>query len=298
MLAAIPFPEIDPEIFRIGPFALRWYAVAYIAGLVLGWRYVALMMRRERLWPGGRPPMAPARTDDLLFWMTIGVVIGGRLGYVLFYQPQMLWTFSPQSGLPQFLEIWEGGMSFHGGFLGVVVGLILFARSIQAPLLSLGDAVACAAPIGLLFGRIANFINGELWGRVTDQPWGMVFPQVEAAARQYPWLVETIGQPRHPSQLYEAALEGALLFALLALLAWRSDALKRPGLCVGAFLVGYGLARGFVEFFRQWDPYLEFDAVIFGVGVTRGQTLCIPMVIAGAAIACLAWRRGRRTVTA
>ncbi len=289
MALAIPFPEIDPVIFDIGPLPIRWYAVAYMAGLALGWLYVARLMARERLWAGGAAPMKPEATDALLLWMALGVVLGGRLGFVLFYDPELLWPRPWEA-----LMIWEGGMAFHGGMIGGVVAVLLFSRFNRLSALSVGDAVACATPIGLFFGRIANFINGELWGRVTDQPWGMVFPQVEEYAEEYPWLL-TNGEnlPRHPSQLYEAALEGLLLFGVLAFMAFRGGALKRPGLCVGVFLVGYGLARGFVEFFRQWNPDLGFDFYIFGEGVSRGQTLCIPMILAGVAFIVYAQRRAR-----
>jgi phosphatidylglycerol:prolipoprotein diacylglycerol transferase len=286
-MLAIPFPAIDPALFTLGPvelfgltlgpFSLRWYALAYIFGLVLGRVYVARLLDRAHFWPNQTPPMEAERTEDLLLWMTLGVILGGRLGYVLFYSPDLL--LSPLDAL----AMWKGGMSFHGGMLGVIIGVILFARQNHVPLLPLGDAVACAAPIGLLFGRIANFINGELWGRVTDAPWGMVFPQVERLARIYPEIAETLGQPRHPSQLYEAALEGALLLAVLGHLAWRTSALQRPGTLTGVFLMGYGLARGFCEFFRMPDIGVGFDFFVGGVGITRGQVLCLPMIVAGGA---------------
>lgn len=313
MLAAIPFPDIDPNLLVIpgfslfgldlGPFPLRWYALAYIAGLLLGWRYVRALMRREALWPGKRAPMAPDQTDDLLFWMTIGVVVGGRLGYVLFYESQLLWT-DPAAAL----AIWNGGMAFHGGMLGVIVGVILYARSIGAPILSLGDAVACATPIGLFFGRIANFINAELWGRVTEQPWGVVFPTVEPIAQSLmrsadpayqkfgAELLATVGQGRHPSQLYEAVLEGALLLAVLAWLAYRTGALKRPGLCTGVFLAGYGVARATVEIWRQ--PDIVKNVELLGVEITRGQLLSLPMILAGVALIVYAQRRARSTTAA
>lgn len=302
MLYAIPFPEIDPAIFtipafsilgfEIGPLSLRWYALAYIAGLGLGWRYISRLVSRPVLWPRGQAPMPPAATEDLLFWMTLGVVVGGRLGFVLFYDPALFWTFAEGAWWPRAFEIWNGGMAFHGGMLGVAIALAGFAAARGAPVLQVADAVAAATPIGLFFGRIANFINGELWGRPTDAPWGMVFPQVDLLAPQYPWLlIDGENVPRHPSQLYEAALEGALLFAVLYWLVWRGYALRKPGLVAGAFLLGYGLARGFVEFFRQWNVEIGFDAVIFGVGISRGQVLCIPMILAGA---YLIWRAQAR----
>lgn len=296
MLAAIPFPDIDPALFtipafslfgfEIGPLSLRWYALAYIAGLALGWRYIVQLLRADRLWPGGQRPMAPEQTEDLLVWTTVGVVLGGRIGYVLFYD------FPTFAAHPlEALKLWNGGMAFHGGMLAVVISVILFSRVNRVPLLQLGDAVACAAPIGLFFGRLANFINGELWGRVTEQPWGMVFPQVEVMAERYPWLMPGgVNLPRHPSQLYEAGLEGVLLFALLAYLVWRRGALKTPGLCVGVFLVGYGLARGFVEFFRQPDAHIGFDLQMIGLELSRGQLLSLPMIIAGVVFIVVAKR--------
>ncbi|MEM1419576.1 MAG: prolipoprotein diacylglyceryl transferase [Pseudomonadota bacterium] len=299
ILAAIPFPDIDPALFtipafsllgfEIGPLSLRWYALAYIAGLVLGWRLIRDLMKRPKLFPGGASPMAPEKTDDLLFWMTLGVVLGGRLGFTLFYRPELLWQDPTQ-----ILRIWEGGMAFHGGMIGVILAVIWFSRVEKVPLLSLGDAVAVATPIGLLFGRLANFINGELWGRMTDVSWGMVFPQVMLYAEQYPWVLKD-GEnvPRHPSQLYEAALEGALLLGVLTWLAYRTEALKRPGFLTGVFLAGYGLTRGFCEFFRQYNVEIGFDFFIFGVGITRGQVLCIPMIVAGAVFIYYAHKRAR-----
>ena len=307
--AAIPFPEIDPAIFTIpgfslfglelGPFPLRWYALAYIAGLALGWRYVRRLMTRDALWPGGKAPMKPELTDDLLFYMTIGVVLGGRAGYVLFYEPQWLWE-DPMAAL----AIWNGGMAFHGGMLGVIIGVLLYARAIGASPLSIGDAVACATPFGLLFGRIANFINAELWGRVTDQPWGVVFPTVEPLARGLMTspdpayqqfgaeLLASVGQGRHPSQLYEAVLEGALLLAVLAWFAYRTGALKRPGFCTGVFLIGYGAARAMVELWRQ--PDIVKNSYLFGMEITRGQLLSLPMIAAGAAFVYYAQRTAAR----
>lgn len=308
-VAAIQFPDIDPYVFppipafelfgaEIGPLGLRWYALAYIAGLVLGWLMIRHLMRRGRLFPGGEAPMAPEKTDDLLFVMTLGVVLGGRLGFTLFYSPELIWE-NPM----QILRIWEGGMAFHGGMLGVILGVIWFSRANNVPLLSLGDAVAVVTPIGLLFGRIANFINAELWGRVTDQPWGVVFPTVEGVAqsllrsedRGYQLfgqeLLATVGQPRHPSQLYEGALEGALLLGVLAWLAYRTSALKCPGFCTGVFLIGYGLARGTVEFWRQ--PDILKNTEFLGMEITRGQLLSLPMIFAGAAFVYYAQSRAR-----
>ncbi len=279
-----------------GPFPIRWYALAYIAGLVAGWWLIRRMLSAPRLWAKQTPPMAPDKTDDLLFWMTLGVVLGGRLGFVLFYAPELIWT-DPL----QVLKIWEGGMAFHGGMLGVAVAILAFARHNAVSVWSLGDAVAAVTPVGLFFGRIANFINGELWGRPTGGDWGVVFPQVvfrppggRSYADQYPWLlVNGENAPRHPSQLYEAALEGLALFAIVSFLVWRRDALKTPGLITGVFLIGYGLARGFCEFFRQWNVELGPDAVVFGVEITRGQTLSLPMILIGGVVLYAALRRDR-----
>lgn len=311
MLAAIPFPDIKPYLFQIdaftlplldveiGPLALRYYALAYIAGLVLGWLYVRRLFAMERVWPDHRPPATAAQTEDLLFYMTLGVVIGGRLGYVLFYEPGMLLN-DPLSAL----ALWQGGMAFHGGMLGVVVGVFLFARRVGGSALQIGDAVACVAPIGLLFGRIANFINAELWGRVTEQPWGVIFPSVQPTAlglMRHPdpeyqrfgaELLATVGQGRHPSQLYEAALEGALLLVVMAWLAFRTDALKRPGLCAGVFLIGYGAARALVEIWRQ--PDIVKNIYPLGVEITRGQLLSLPMILVGVLFVLYARRTASR----
>jgi len=257
------FPAIDPEILRVGPFALRWYALAYIAGIVIGWR---LALRAA-----DAPPrlVARAQVDDFVSWATLGIILGGRLGYVLFYKPGY---YAANPG--EILALWRGGMSFHGGMLGVIGATLLFARRRGVPLLALGDVVALAAPVGLFFGRIANFINAELYGRASDVGWAMVFP------------TDPLQLPRHPSQLYEAALEGAALFAVLALLAWRSDARLRPGMLSGAFLVGYSLARIACEFFREPDAHLGF----LHAGATMGQLLCLPTLAAGVALVARARR--------
>ncbi|MEM6742615.1 MAG: prolipoprotein diacylglyceryl transferase [Pseudomonadota bacterium] len=276
-MLALPFPNIDPAIFEIDlfgfQFALRWYAMAYLVGLVLGWRYVVTLVRRTRLWPSGRPPMTAEEPEALLTWMVVGVVLGGRLGFAAFYQPTY---YLANPG--EILAIWQGGMSFHGGFLGVVLGVIGWSWRNRRPVLQVGDAVACAAPIGLLLGRIANFINGELWGRETSLPWGVVFPG-EAAG----------GVPRHPSQLYEALLEGALLFVVMWWLATRSGWLKTPGALIGVFLIGYGGGRSLVEMVRQPDRFLASPdnplglAVQWGTtaGLTTGQLLSLPMLVLG-----------------
>ncbi len=293
MQAMIPFPDISPEIFSISlfgmEFALRWYAMAYIVGILLGWRLVLRAARTPRLWRGDSPVMTPRQIEDLLTWVIIGVILGGRLGYVLFYQPGTYLT-DPL----QILRVWEGGMSFHGGALGVIVAALGYTTRHGIAKISAGDLLALGIAPGLLLGRIANFINAELWGRPTDLPWGVAFP-TEAA--QY--CPDVIGLcARHPSQLYEAALEGLILGAVLIWLVWRRDAFKTPGLVTGSFLAGYGIARFAVEFFRQPDAQfispgnpLGFAWHIGGYGLTMGQVLCLPMI----AVGVLLIQRARRT---
>ncbi|WP_461308188.1 prolipoprotein diacylglyceryl transferase, partial [Albidovulum sp.] len=248
MQAGIPFPDISNEIFAIDfggiHLALRWYAMAYLAGLIGGYLIVRALMRRPALWPQGVAPMAPERTDDLLTAIILGVLLGGRLGYVLLYQPGY-YLAHPLD----IVKIWNGGMSFHGGFLGVVVAGLWFARRHAVPVPQLADAMALVAPLGLFFGRIANFINAELWGRPTDLPWGVIFPG--EAAQSCPGIAPG-SCARHPSQLYEAGLEG-LLLGLVLYVAMRRGALGRPGLVTGLFLTGYGLSRFAVEFVRAAD---------------------------------------------
>ncbi|MEO0992836.1 MAG: prolipoprotein diacylglyceryl transferase [Pseudomonadota bacterium] len=292
MARVLPFPEIDPALFTVAlgglEFSLRWYALAYIAGLLIGWRLMVLLMRRDRLWPGGSAPMAPSKPEDLLTWMVVGVVLGGRFGFVLFYSPDY-YLENPLEAL----KLWEGGMSFHGGFLGVILAVILFTRLNKMPLLQVSDAVALAAPSGILLGRLANFINGELWGRPTDVPWAMVFPAADT-------------QPRHPSQLYEAALEGLVLFIVMWVIAL-CGGLKRPGLVTGVFFIGYGLARTFVENFRQGDlqfvtednpngQFWRFGIGPDAFGLTMGQILSLPMVAIGVGFLLVALRASRREV--
>lgn len=253
MPLVIAFPNIDPVLFQVGPFAIRWYALAYIFGLIGAWQYLRVLVRR---------PPHPAEAidvDDFLVWATLGVVLGGRLGYVLFYKA----GFFLDNPLA-ILQVWKGGMSFHGGLLGVIVAGVLFARRRDIRMLPFADVVFCAAPIGLFLGRLANFVNGELFGRPSNVPWAMVFPRGGPI-------------PRHPSQLYEAALEGLVLFVVLHLL-WRIEAVRRrAGVLSGVFLVGYGLARTVVETFRQPDLHI---GLLTG-GSTMGQWLSAPMMVLG-----------------
>lgn len=289
----LPFPDIDPVLIGFNLFglqiAIRWYALAYITGLLIGWRYVAFLCRRPTLW-GGRPAMQPERTDDLLTWMILGVILGGRLGYVLFYQPGYYVSHPGQA-----LAVWQGGMSFHGGLLGVTAGVIGFSLRNGCEILKVGDAVAAAAPIGLFFGRIANFINSELWGRPSTAPWAVIFPSPEAQICPEGWVGPCA---RHPSQLYEAGLEGLLLFAVLAL-AIQRGALARPGRVFGLFLVGYALARIVVERFRQADaqfvtldnPHGHVLSLGSDIGLTMGQVLTLPMLAVGLLLLVRAGRR-------
>ncbi|ACF03331.1 prolipoprotein diacylglyceryl transferase [Rhodopseudomonas palustris] len=268
---AVAFPVFDPVAVAIGPFAIRWYALAYIAGIVIGWLYARMLLQRQRLW-GGPSPISLEAFDDFILWVTIGIILGGRTGYVLFYNLDFFIRHPAE-----IFELWKGGMSFHGGFMGCVAAVVLFGWKRKVPILSLGDITCAVGPIGLFLGRIANFINGELWGRPADAsvPWAMVFPNAGPL-------------PRHPSQLYEAGLEGIGLFVILALMI-RAGALKRPGLIIGAFLTFYGLARITGEFFREPDPQLGF---LWG-GMTMGMLLSIPMVIVGIVVMITTWRRGR-----
>ena len=280
--AVIPYPNIDPVLVRLGPVAIRWYAIAYIVGLLLGWWYVVHLIKDKRLWAGapfnGKSPMTADDVGDLFVWIAVGVILGGRLGYVLFYGVFFcgIWTGPACGDLPwgyisdpvKIVAAWEGGMSFHGGVIGVLLAMALFSRKRKLNLLSVGDLVCCAVPIGLFFGRIANFINGELWGKVTDVSWAMVFPNATPP-----------GVPRHPSQLYEAFLEGLVLFVVLRVLLYRFQWHRRPGLLAGSFLAGYGLFRFLVEFFR------DSESKIAG-WFSMGQLLSLPM---WAAAAFLIW---------
>ncbi len=263
MIGVLNFPAIDPVLISFGPFAIRWYALAYIGGLLIAWRYCR--------WLAVRPPRSVSADafDDFLLWATLGILLGGRLGYVLFYKPGF-YLANPQ----EILFIWQGGMSFHGGLLGMVAAEVMFARRRGLPVLALADIVAAAAPVGLFLGRIANFVNGELFGRPSDVPWAMVFPRGGPL-------------PRHPSQLYEAAIEGLVLLLVLHLMV-RAGALERRGMLAGAFLIGYAVARMLAELFREPDVHLGF---LLG-GTTMGQWLSLPLLLAG--LALVVWARRAR----
>jgi len=289
----IPFPDLSPDVFSITllgvTFALRWYALAYIAGLLIGWQLVLRAIRAPRLWRGD-PPLNAEQLDRLLTWVILGVVLGGRLGFVLFYQPGYYLTHPAE-----ILKIWQGGMSFHGGFLGVVVAALIFCRREGIALLPMADLLALAAPPGLLLGRIANFINAELWGRQTTMPWGVAFPGEAAQA------CATFEGPcvRHPSQLYEAGLEGLALGGVLLVLAFGAGALRHPGRLAGVFFAGYGAARFVVEFFRQPDAQfvtpgnpLGLALHLQGWGLTMGQLLSLPMIAVGLGLLIWQARRG------
>ncbi len=287
----IPYPAIDPVAVHLGPLPIRWYSLAYIFGIGLGWFYALRLISKPALWPPAGAPVTRTQLDDVIFWVAIGVMAGGRLGYVLFYEPALLtgaWqplgagmdaglikTLVGWIPIPPFLMLWKGGMSFHGGLIGVTLAGLWYARRYKVNALSLGDLFACAAPIGLFFGRIANFINGELYGRPWDGQWAMVFPSdPEQVAR-------------HPSQLYEAGLEGIVLFAIVATLTLRFGFLKRPGATMGAFLGGYALSRIIVENFREPDAFLPD----FPLGLTMGMMLSAPMLMLGAFLVFRAFRK-------
>ncbi len=275
-MLAIPFPAIDPVAVSIGPIAIRWYALAYLAGFILGWRYCLALAKDNRNGP------SPEDYDDFLTWAVLGVILGGRIGYVLFY------NLSSYLQEPlQILAVWRGGMSFHGGALGVVAAILLFSRRRGLSPFAFADLICAAAPIGLFFGRIANFINGELYGRIApDVPWAVVF-------RPNPLLADDPLRdllPRHPSQIYEAALEGLVLFIVMAFIIRLPAVRGRPGMASGIFLVGYGLSRIIAEFFRTPDRQLGF---LWG-GATMGQLLSLPMLVIGGWLIL----RVRRPVTA
>lgn len=273
-MAVIPFPEIDPVLIQIGPIAIRWYALSYIAGLLGAWWFILKVIRTPRLWVGapfnGKPQATSDHIGDLFVWAALGVIIGGRLGYILFYG--LIYEWDKFSAEPwKIFYTWEGGMSFHGGAIGVVLAIILFARRNKLDMVALGDLVAIAAPIGFFFGRIANFANGELWGKVTNVPWAMVFPA--AATRATDGTVLS-NPPRHPSQLYEAGLEGVLLFVILVVLVYRFDALKRPGLCIAVMWGGYAVFRAFVEVFFRENAHQS----LLGGMISMGTALSLLMI--------------------
>jgi phosphatidylglycerol:prolipoprotein diacylglycerol transferase len=266
--SAMKFSDLglSPVALDLGILQIRWYSLGYIAGIVVGWWYLLKLLDQ----PGA--PMARRHADDFVTWATIGIILGGRLGYVLFYRPDYYIAHPAE-----ILRLWEGGMSFHGGVLGVMTAIILFARRNGLHWLRVHDYIACCTPFGLFFVRLANFVNGELWGRPTDVPWAMIFPGAD-------------GLPRHPSQLYEAGLEGLVLFAILWFAFWRTQARYEPGKLVGLFVLFYGLFRFTVEFFREPDAQLEQFAQV--TGLHMGQWLCVPMIVGGAWLVTTA--KGRR----
>lgn len=294
MLAAISLPSINPEIFAIElgnfRFALRWYAMAYIVGFLIAWLWTVSLMRRPHLWPEQNPPMRSEEPEKLLSWVIVGVVLGGRLGYALFYNPAH-YIDNPLD----LLMVWRGGMSFHGACIGLVTATYLFCRSSGAPILSVSDVIAMTVTPGLFLGRLANFVNGELWGRPAEVPWAVIFSDGPGSFCPPTW---TAVCARHPSQLYEAALEGLFLGALLAWLAYRRGWFKTPGLIAGTFFTGYGLARIFVELYRVPDAqFISGDnpagfaiRLTDSIGLTMGQLLSVPMLAVGAIFFALALR--------
>ena len=279
------YPEIDPVIFSfyIGTiqFALRWYALSYIAGILVAWKLMQILCKKYSLWSKNKPPLNPQAVDDLMTYLIVGIILGGRLGYVCFYQP----NFFFQNPF-EILKIWNGGMSFHGGFLGVVLGTVIYAKKNKIDLMHLGDLIAIASPPGLFFGRIANFINGELWGKATTSPWGMVFPANNAKVCPENWVGACT---RHPSQLYEAALEGFALWIVLLTFVFIFKSLKRRSEIFCIFLIGYGVSRAIIELYREPDAQFITTSnpngyIIFiteSLGFSMGQILCLPMIIVG-----------------
>ena len=268
-LAALPFPDIDPVIVRVGPLAIHWYGLGYVVGILFAWWYARRLVGNGRLWAGGQSPVSATDIDDFLIWAAAGVVLGGRIGYILFYD------FARYVQNPaDILAVWRGGMSFHGGLAGVTVAMILFARRRGFSAWSLFDIIAAGVPVGFGLVRVANFVNSELWGRTTDVPWAFVFPNGGP-------------EPRHPSQLYEALLEGLVLFVVLRLLTHRALKLKTPGFVAGAMVAVYGASRIFVEFFREPDAHIGYLA---GGWLTMGMVLSVPMVLIGAGVMLYARR--------
>ncbi|MFT4185155.1 MAG: prolipoprotein diacylglyceryl transferase [Rhizobium sp.] len=273
LAAILPFPDIDPIAFSIGPWPIHWYGLAYVAGILLGWLYARRLVDNGKLWLNDTAPMTRLHLDDFILWVALGIVLGGRIGYILFYD------LGPVLADPiRAVQINKGGMSFHGGLIGTTVAMFFFAHRNKIPMWSLFDIVAAAAPIGLFFGRIANFVNGELWGRVSDVPWAMVFCSPHLAAANQGICPAGL-DPRHPSQFYEAGLEGIVLFLVLFALARWALALKKPGTLSGVFIIGYALSRIFVEFFRQPDKQLGY---LLGTNwLTMGMVLSLPMIAIG-----------------
>ncbi|WP_426044160.1 prolipoprotein diacylglyceryl transferase [Caulobacter sp. DWR3-1-2] len=292
------FPDIDPIVhigpwaLQWGPLAIRWYALAYVAGILLGWQYAIKLARDAKLWGGHRPTATSVQIDDLVLWITLGIILGGRIGYILFY---MLLNGDQRANLAAHpldaFKIWEGGMSFHGGFVGVCAAIVLFARQQKIDMLKLGDLVAPVATIGLFFGRCANFINGELWGRITDHPFGVIFCNATIKAANSDHICPAGTYPRHPSQLYEAGLEGVVLFLILGFAVYKLKWLQRRGALVATFLIGYGLFRVALEGVRNPDHGMPD----FPFGLTMGMMLSIPMLAVGA---WLLWRALREPVPA
>ncbi len=286
---SLRLPDIDPVLIGLGPLKVRWYALAYVAGIVLGWLYAGRLLKRPELWPNNQAPVTTDDIDDLILWLTGGIILGGRIGYILAYDASIIWNHP----LDMF-KIWEGGMSFHGGFTGVVIAAVIWCRNHGfsfARALSLGDLLASVAPFGLLFGRLANFVNGELWGRPTDLPWGMVFCN-KYIEQQYGGTCPAGDLPRHPSQLYEALGEGVILFAVVWFLGTRLKKMHRPGLVMGVFIAGYGLIRIALESVRNPDEQM---LPFFKNVLTMGTLLSLPMVAAGA---WLVWRALKTDVPA
>jgi phosphatidylglycerol:prolipoprotein diacylglycerol transferase len=257
-MLAIPYPAIDPVAISIGPVAIKWYGLAYVAGLLLGWLYIKRLLSTDRLWAGNKPPLSPDLADDLFAWIAIGVIVGGRLGHILLYEPGYYFSHPLE-----ILKIWQGGMAFHGGLIGSIAAMWIFARLKGVNALTVWDIAAAAVPFGLFFGRTANFINAEVIGRVSDVPWAMAFPGAGPL-------------PRHPVQLYEALLEGLVLFLILRWLTHRRDALKTPGLTGATFLAGYGLFRMVCEIFKE-----DYSGLLGTQWLTSGMVYSVPMVIVG-----------------
>ncbi|AQS41884.1 MAG: Prolipoprotein diacylglyceryl transferase [Candidatus Tokpelaia hoelldobleri] len=271
IMAAIPFPDIDPVIFAIGPLKLHWYGLGYVAGILFAWWYGKRLLRNKKLWKNDTPPFVADKLDDFVIWAAIGVVAGGRLGEVLLWENRDYYLAHPA----KIFAVWDGGMAFHGGFIGTVIMILLFALKNKIKIWPMLDTIAAGVPVGLGVVRVCNFINNELWGRETDVPWAIALPN---------------GDIRHPSQLYEAGLEGLALFILLAVLIFVFKALKKQGLVAGTFVAGYGAARFTAEFFRE--PSMDYD---YGGWLTRGMSLSLPMVLTGIAIVIWSFYKNRRS---